>query len=412
MKAELIRNTSEPTESHYYKLNALLKGAEEIHIAVAFLKNSGFNLIEQSIEKAIKRNVPCRIVAGLHFGLTEPKALRAILNQFKKTTSQLFLARNTNNEVFHPKIYLIRIGKTAHIISGSANLTSGGLQNNFECSMWIETVTSDKVWKDSLSYFDELCSFSVSNVATEELIDAYEVYFREQGNARTGSRATPQLEFPTIGFTYKKLIEKFKQFNDSNRNKDFDYRTYEYNQARRVLNKIISTKNLSNNEYRDLIDELAGGSPKHGRYWHSNGLSRGKAGKQGNPGIYQSQNKVIELIQFVKSNKNRSEKYVFETGMMFIQDIPYAGVNFLTEIMMTYNPQKFANLNNNPLKVLNEYTSLTLKKNKQSYTGNDYSSYCNYVREINEALGLRNMLEADSFFNWNYQRIVKPRKKK
>jgi HKD family nuclease len=411
MKAELIRNTSEPKESHYFKINELLKRAEEIHIAVAFLKTSGLNLIEPAIEKAIKRNVPCRIVAGLHFGLTEPIALRAILNLFKKSTSQLFLARNTNNEVFHPKIYLIRIGKTAHIITGSANLTTGGLQNNFECSMWIETNTSDVIWKDSLSYFDELCTSSISNAATKELIDAYEVYFREQRNARKGSRATPQLEFPNAGFSYNKLIEKFKQFNNSNRNKDFDYRTYEYSQARRVLNKIISTKNLSNNEFCDLIDELAGGSLKHSRYWHSNGLSRNKAGKQGNPGIYQTQDKVIELVRFVKSNKDRSEKYVFETGMMFIQSIPFAGVNFLTEIMMTYNPQKFPNLNNNPLKVLNEYTSLTLKKNKQSYTGNDYANYCNYVREINEALGLRNMLEADSFFNWNYQKIKKANKK-
>jgi len=412
MKTVLIRNTSQVEETHFYKLNQLLKRANEIHIAVAFVKVSGIKLLEESIEKAVNRKVTCRIIAGLHFGLTEPIALNKLNRLLNKTASQLYLARNTNNEVFHPKMYLIRIGKIGHIITGSANLTSGGLKNNFECSLWVEADISEPIWQESLEYFDELCSESVSQLATKVLLDNYGEFYVEQQKSREKTKATPTLNHPKASFNYDKLIKKFEAFNHTNRNKDFELRMSKYDAARDILDKMISKKTMLNTEFRDLLDELVGGSKKHKQYWSSNGLFRGKTGRKGGLGVYDKQKEFNELVKFVKENREESEEYVFGNGMKLIQAIPYVGVNYLTEIMMTYNYHKFANLNKNPLTVLNAYTSLNLTMNKQNYSGKYYAQYCGYVTEIMNVLGIRNMLEVDSFFNDNYQVLKRSGKSK
>lgn len=95
---------------------------------------------------------------------------------------------------------------------------------------------------------------------------------------------------------------------------------------------------------------------------------------------------------------------VFEAGLKFKENIPGVGVNILTEVMMTFQPERFANLNNNPLTVLIN-VGCNLKKTAASYSGQDYQSYCDLISEIRKELNLKNNLEVDSFFNHNYWKL-------
>ncbi len=66
---------------------------------------------------------------------------------------------------------------------------------------------------------------------------------------------------------------------------------------------------------------------------------------------------------------------------------------------MTYQPKRFANLNSNPITVLDEEAGVYFKSHSSSFNGNDYEEYCSLINEIAMRLELKNMLEVDSFFN-------------
>lgn len=89
--------------------------------------------------------------------------------------------------------------------------------------------------------------------------------------------------------------------------------------------------------------------------------------------------------------------------MKLVENISGASVNYVTEIMISYNPKEFAILNGNPFKVLTEEAGITFKYElPSSFSGKDYAYYCEIIKEISEELGFSNMLEADSFFNEIY----------
>lgn len=88
------------------------------------------------------------------------------------------------------------------------------------------------------------------------------------------------------------------------------------------------------------------------------------------------------------------------------EDITGVSVNFITEVMISYNPKEFAILNRNPFRVLTEEAGITFKyEHPSSFSGKDYAYYCEIIKEISEELGFSNMLEADSFFNEIYWEI-------
>ena len=96
---------------------------------------------------------------------------------------------------------------------------------------------------------------------------------------------------------------------------------------------------------------------------------------------------------------------MFENAKIKVNLIEGAAVNYITEIMMTYNNNDFANMNKNPLTVLREEGGVNLKAHSSSFKGVDYAEYCELIEEISTKLGLNDMLEADSFFNEIYWKI-------
>jgi len=93
-------------------------------------------------------------------------------------------------EVFHPKIYLFKNGIEANVVIGSANITSGGFENNFECSLWHTTDIIEALWLDFSKYFNLLCN-KHSVLASQFHILQYETFYAEQKRARAKIRAIP-----------------------------------------------------------------------------------------------------------------------------------------------------------------------------------------------------------------------------
>ena len=114
--------------NHLKVIKSQITNSDELVICVAFLKNSGLNLLLKSIPKKTV------LFIGIDFYITEPNAIRTL---FKNGFNVNIVS--VDKRSFHPKIYYFKQNKKINIIIGSANLTSGGLETNFETSFLIET---------------------------------------------------------------------------------------------------------------------------------------------------------------------------------------------------------------------------------------------------------------------------------
>lgn len=141
-------------------LKPSLSKANEIKFGVAFVKYSGFSLIEEDIKKCLKDGGKAEFLLGLDFRTTEPKVLR-ILNAMAKNGLNIklfcFSDPSINDiPVYHPKIYLIRERDISIISIGSSNLTSGGLRDNVEVNAVIKAQSREEVVSDIYGIYNKL----------------------------------------------------------------------------------------------------------------------------------------------------------------------------------------------------------------------------------------------------------------
>lgn len=79
-----------------------LKDAKSISIAVALIKDYGFNLIENSLPKNCKR----KYLVGIHLP-TPPDILRRLLDLKNDNPNDISARIYDSRENYHPKVYLI-----------------------------------------------------------------------------------------------------------------------------------------------------------------------------------------------------------------------------------------------------------------------------------------------------------------
>lgn len=133
-------------------LKSALVKAKEIRFGVAFVKYSGFSLIEDEIKQCLANKGKVEFLVGLDFRITDPRALRSILEMAQRGSNiKLFCFSDfsvNDTPVFHPKIYLARNRSTVFVSIGSSNLTAGGLRDNVEANTVIKTGIKDELVSD------------------------------------------------------------------------------------------------------------------------------------------------------------------------------------------------------------------------------------------------------------------------
>jgi len=391
-----ITNKSD-AENH---LTAIIDGLDNFNIAyfaVAFLKMSGYNSLLTQLSDFLKKGGKIKIIAGQYFALTEPKALYALFNLLQKyPSSKLFLAKaDIAKSVFHPKLYLYKSFDNCRVISGSANLTKGGLVGNQETSLSVDCTKADGIWRDAADYFETLTSPENADEASLLVIQQYETFYEQQKQANKMVRPIPIKTKAQLAFNYDNLIKHFKKFNGSERQQNFNNKLNNYKKAQDILNLIADNPKLTRKQFEPLLDNLVG-SKDVDSLWHSGSLYRLRKF------VYPYYNEFRQLVLYIRDHKSDPAGIVFEKAKEMVSFIEGAAVNYVTEIMMTYNSSNFANLNKNPITVLKEEGGVKLKSHSSSFNGSDYEKYTLLVKEVCFKLGLKNMLEADSFFNEIY----------
>jgi HKD family nuclease len=376
---QLVTNNKIPTHSSVIK--RLLANSDETIICVAFLKNSGLN----SIINRLSGN--CVFYVGTDYFITEPSALRKIYKNHK-----IYLTKKEKT-IFHPKIYYFRNGRNISIMIGSANLTGGGLENNFEVSALIQTEKGssiDKEFKSMINLYSLNSTLISSNLQISQYEREFETYKKEHKKADKVFKD----EFEKGHKINLRRLTKFvEEYIDKGEFKKFAHRTSDYKKAKYLLEGITKQKITSPKKFLEYYENIT-------QYFHSSGLLRGKT-------FYAKKyKKIISIIKIVQKNKTAEPAVVFKKTLPLVHSIERFGVNALTEIMNTYNPNKFSLANGRTLKSL---SGLGFKKYEKAnnFKVETYKEYNDLIIEMAMACKFKNLGQVDHFLNWYYEIYVR-----
>lgn len=388
------------TANHLDVILQNFEEADEIWMATAFLKSSGLNLLFSSIKKHIQQNKPIHIIAGQNFGLTEPEALRKLFDEFgTHPKAKFYLDKAEGNQsIFHPKLFLFKKGSNGIIISGSANITKGGLTKNKEASLFVESSISSSNWKEVIKYYEEICKKDNADSLSLMIINRYKDFYEEQKRISQKQKVSPDKKSSDYSFSYTKLKKRLKDYKIADFKEKFKLREVDYKRAKKLLTEIANSKRLTQGRFEEIIELLVGKSGQKA-LWQSGSMNRHKAK------VFECKDEFRTLVKFIKENQKSSPSNVFSEAKELVRNVNGARINYVTEIMMTFQPERFGNLNSNPIKVLKEEAGVYFKSHSSLYNGDNYQEYCLIILEICNELQLKNLLEVDSFFNEIYWKL-------
>jgi HKD family nuclease len=389
-------------ESHKANLLSLFSEADEIIFASGFLKNSGLNNIKDLLKEFCRdKRKKSTFYIGIGFGETDPKTLESLNNIIKSKANHQLILCTPDAGIFHSKIYVFRKNRNITIVIGSANLTEAGWLTNDEVSTITETTIDSLDYQQLLNYFSRLHeSYFTDNIS--ELILKYKFQleqFKDKYSQKPTFRFTRQkttiagIDMPRLKNYYENYLESSEFIKPLKRHE-------QYIKAKENLDVLGSNVQLSDTEFRNLFGPLMGHSGFI-KLWHSGSIHRGT-----HKTLNHYANNFRVLVREVKNNSNQPLEKAFNDSMSFLNnmrrnnEMSGIGENIIAEILMTYNSEKFPNLNKNPVTVL----SIIGKelKTPSAFNGMDYKEYTTLLFQIRQELNMKSFLEIDSFFNYVY----------
>ena len=119
------------TEDHYAALERLLDlpNISRCLISVAFMNAAGAAMAAERLTLIADK---LQLFVGIRNGVTSKQSIKILMD---KNIYPICIDTATQAFIFHPKVYLAQNQISATLITGSANLTSGGLIKNIEASL-------------------------------------------------------------------------------------------------------------------------------------------------------------------------------------------------------------------------------------------------------------------------------------
>ncbi|GEM_PF-979573 len=396
--------------SHQDEISELFDTAKKFDCLVAFANYVGFKTIENHLKEKLKdEDFVVRFFVGLNFYHTEPYLLDklfAIANRYPKRFH--FYINSPNSSItFHPKVYAFYNGNRSSIIVGSANLTKGGFEDNYEVSARLDGIIPvcrekiNKIVEDLLQSCEML-------PATREMLDDYRTkHALYTANRNLSDKKTKRLletfqkvsdiTTEAIG-TLKSILEEMKHDESPGGfYKQVEVRSQNRLKAASQLKEIRASTNIER-DFISLYEPLC----QNPNLWHSGGLSRGKTVISKHALTFQNALKDFEIFYNTGHKVTASSAYQFLLDRFV--DIPKAGTNVITEILHTYNNSRFVVMNQNSVNGMSlaGIQNFPLKPNKRNLTHDDYALFCLKAGEILKLLKLKNFTELDAVFNYSY----------
>ncbi len=366
-------------ENHLLCIQRLFEGATHFDCTVAFLKHSGLRLIFSHLKDFLRSGGTARFIVGLDFCLTDPNALGALL----ELPVELFAVDGGGARAFHPKVYHFVYPDRTETLIGSANLTGGGLQSNYECSLHVID-EHKKLLRTHLTRM--LSDEDLSPFTADDLLD-----YRERHRIARISRATEMRQYSrltsaTSGIEQLKIIlEEYRADTTEHgflrQTKWRRWAAAEVENRIREIAKVRQTRSSVLQHYDFFLAHFASAI----RRSYQSDIA-------GNPIGFR---KVIRLgLESRKSTPQGAYNSMIETGVLGM------GPNWITEILSALNAKRFAVLNRNSLEGMRAvFPDLPATPN---YSPSKYQEFCDKGRELAAALNLVDLRELDALFSRMY----------
>ncbi len=168
-----------------------------IDLVVAFILDSGVRLLQPRLQELLKRGGRLRIVTGDYLDVTEPSALRRLLDLEGNVHQWVFEAGRTS---FHPKSWVFHFaGGGGLAIVGSSNLSETALRSGVEWNYRVYDHSTTDGWNDVVRGFELLLTRPELKPLTHEWIEAYEANRVEVDRPRrVFAEVTPEPPLPPV----------------------------------------------------------------------------------------------------------------------------------------------------------------------------------------------------------------------
>ncbi len=150
--------------------------ARAIDIAVAFVTQSGLNRLLPHLDDLVARGGRLRFLTGDYLGVTDPGALRRLLDlELVESGNAELRIFECNDELgFHPKAYLLHgADNVGAAYVGSSNLTAQGLDRGIEWNYRLKSTHDSSGFQSIATEFDQLFEHAKARPLTSEWIEGY-----------------------------------------------------------------------------------------------------------------------------------------------------------------------------------------------------------------------------------------------
>jgi len=168
---KLLINDYEKGQKVLTSLIKELSKCDEFFFSVAFITQSGVQVLINTLQQLEDRKITGKIVASQYLNFTEPKALDRLL-KFKNIELRMVVTGN-----HHAKGYIFKHKDTYSLIVGSSNLTQDALSTNKEWNLKISSMEKGALIQDTLVEFEK--TYNQAERIDFEWIDAYEKIYKE-----------------------------------------------------------------------------------------------------------------------------------------------------------------------------------------------------------------------------------------
>ena len=166
-----------------HELRASFRNAGEFALGMAMITQRGLELVADDLRGCLERGGIGRVLIGIDMP-TDPDAIEFLIQLQNEFTSQLelriFQSSARRRCIFHPKLSLFRSHGHWSAIVGSANLTNGGLAENYEVSVFLD---DRRAARSCLDFFEENFRGGHARKIDAAWLDRYRASFQLRAKA-------------------------------------------------------------------------------------------------------------------------------------------------------------------------------------------------------------------------------------
>ena len=166
----LVNNYKKGTKVLNYLIKELDK-CEEFYFTIAFVTNSGINILLNKLKELEEKGIKGKILTTNYLNFNEPKALKRLLS-FKNLEVKVYDKGN-----FHTKGYIFKHKDLYTLIIGSSNLTQEALTKNEEWNLKVTSLENGGLLIDTLSEFNLIWDNATD--LTDQWIDNYSLKYEK-----------------------------------------------------------------------------------------------------------------------------------------------------------------------------------------------------------------------------------------